>query len=365
MLATFYSMLPVFCSYLKLLVWPSGLNAQYDPPVYASLNTAVAAAGLFLLLIGWCCFRLFRSDRKAGFWALLFWIGFLPVSQIVPLVTMMNDRYVYFPMIGSAVLAGFGVTLLQDRLPPRLVPASYLFVSAILVAVAVTSFQRAGVWKNSVTLWSDSVAREPGRAMSWVSLAQALERTGEGNVPAAIEAYNRAAALDPANAYVQYGLARIYGFTGQYEKALQHVTALLRQWPDHVMGLTLLGTIRQKQGDLDGAEQILLRAAALQPDAVEVAMLLAEVSMLKADLKMARSRYLDIENRLGKFPVTAYMLGWIALREGGIDSALEWLEKAFARGYADYRSADDLQEMTALYGNPRFEKLLRRYGGRK
>ena len=362
-LATFYSMLPVFCRYLGLLVWPAGLNAQYNPTVHTYADSAVVVAGGFLAFVAWLMFRLLRYDRKTGFWVVVFCVGFLPVSQIVPLVTMMNDRYVYFPMIGFAALIGAGCSALKDMLPRQMIPAFYVIGGSLLTVMSGATFQRAGVWSDSVMLWSDSVAKSPTLSSSWTGLAQAYERTGNGMVNEAIQAYNRAFALDPANAYVLYGLGRAYGFTGQYDKALHFTNALLKISPGHVMGVTQLGTIYEKQGKYDLAEKCYLQALSLQPEALEVAMSLASLSVLRGDLITARRRYLQIESKHEKYPVVAYMLAWLELQSGQEEPGLIWLEKALQRGYAEYESVMDLKVMLTPWGMPRFEQLLQRYGG--
>jgi tetratricopeptide (TPR) repeat protein len=361
-LATFYSMLPVFCRYLGLLAWPKGLNAKYDTAVYTSVNSTVLLAAVALAVVGWLCYRLFRYDRRLGFWALLFWVGFVPVSQIVPLVTLMNDRYVYFPMLGAAALVGVACRYAKEHAPVRLVPLLYGVIAILLTSLSIASFQRVGVWKNSVLLWQDSVSKLSGPAVPWASLAQAYERTGNGMVPEAIDAFKHALEIEPANEYALYGLGRLYGILGDYERASGYVSALLKQSPNHVMGVFMLGTIYEKQGKYDLAEQTFRRAEALQPEAVEIAMELANLAILKGDMTTAYRRYMQIEARGDNFPITAYILSWLELRLGNEELALSWLEKALQRGYADYRSMDDLEELKELRGNPRFEELLRRYG---
>ncbi len=361
-LATFYSMLPVFCRYLGFLFWPSGLNVLYNPTVYTSPDTTVVAAGGFLAVVVWLVYRLFRYDRTLAFWALVSCVAFLPVSQIVPLLTLMNDRYVYFPMTGFAALAGAGCLQLRALFSGRLTPLFPAAIFILLASLSVASFQRTGAWRDSVTLWSDSVAKSPEFASSWVSLAQAYERAGGGMVKEAIEAYQRAYALEPSNTYVLYGLGRIYGVTGEYDKAMHYTNDLLRLFPNHVMGVTQLGIIYEKQGKYDLAEQTYRRAEALQPEAVDIAMQLANLALLRGDLATALSRYQQIESRGDNFPVVAYILSWLALRNGQQELALTWLEKALQRGYADYRSIGDLEELVALRGNPRFEQLLQQYG---
>ncbi|HEY5976088.1 MAG TPA: hypothetical protein VIU41_15245, partial [Geobacteraceae bacterium] len=93
------TMLPVFVRYLGLLVWPSRLSAIYQPPLKTAMDGEVVASALLLglfVLAGWL---LWRRRRDSFFWYALFFVGLLPVSHLVPLTTLMNDRYLYFPML--------------------------------------------------------------------------------------------------------------------------------------------------------------------------------------------------------------------------------------------------------------------------
>lgn len=364
-LATFYSMLPVFCRYLGLLVWPAKLNAKYDTVVHTSSDTTVWLAGITLAAVAWFCYRLFLHDRRSGFWALLFWIGFLPVSQIVPLVTMMNDRYVYFPMLGAGALIGIACRNAIDRSPSRLVPAICFIIALLAASISVASYQRAGVWKDSVTLWQDSISKLSGPAAPWTALAQAYERSGSGMLVEAKDAFKRALEFEPANAYALYGLARVNVVLADYEPAYFYISSLLQRYPDHVMGICLLGTIYEKTGRYDLAEQSYNRAEKLQPDSVDIAIQRANLALVRGDLPTAFSRYQKIEARGDNFPVVAYMISWLELQFGREEFALYWLEKALQRGYANYRSIDDLQDLRELHGNPRFDELLKRYGAGK
>ena len=129
-LATMLTMAPVWCRYLGMLFWPANLSAMYDPAIHKTIDMPVALALLLLAGAGYICLMLLKADRRTGFWPLLFLIGFLPVSQIVPLVTLMNDRYAYFPLLGAAVMGGIGAVKLRERLG-----SSRKFLGIVLIAV--------------------------------------------------------------------------------------------------------------------------------------------------------------------------------------------------------------------------------------
>ncbi|HEY6009546.1 MAG TPA: hypothetical protein VIU40_14570, partial [Geobacteraceae bacterium] len=117
--ATLLTMAPVLVRYLGMIVWPLQLSPAYAQPFKETVDGQVLLSLLVLLLLVGGGFRLFRRDRRLAFWLLFAALAILPVSQFVPLVTLMNDRYLYFPLLGVAAVCGGAVTFLVDRFPGR------------------------------------------------------------------------------------------------------------------------------------------------------------------------------------------------------------------------------------------------------
>ena len=122
-LATVFTMLPVFCRYLGMTVWPSALSADYNPPVHQSPDSVVLGAFLVLLAAVWGGWRLYRYDRRLGFWVAFFFVALLPVSQIVPLYTLINDRYLpirpHRPMPASSTSRICPSATMSSRFPKQ------------------------------------------------------------------------------------------------------------------------------------------------------------------------------------------------------------------------------------------------------
>lgn len=169
-LATFYTMLTVFCRYLGLLVWPSGLNVEHLPTVYRAPELAVVGAAILLAGVAAAGIRLFKVNRKLGFWVMFFWVGLLPVSQIVPLILLMYEHYLYMPIIGAAALVGYGAARLRDRIGERRATILYACLAVWLLALAVVSHQRTVVWKDSGPVYRchcQVTRRRPGLGNAW------------------------------------------------------------------------------------------------------------------------------------------------------------------------------------------------------
>jgi hypothetical protein len=115
-LSVFYTMLTVLARYGRLIFWPTELSAVYMPPMRIRMDSTVAWSALLVILLVGLGYYLYRRRKDLFFWFSLFFIGLLPVSQIVSIVSLMNDRYLYFPLLGVAAFYGL-ITFPSARHP--------------------------------------------------------------------------------------------------------------------------------------------------------------------------------------------------------------------------------------------------------
>src|SRR6185369_17294505 len=350
--ATLLTMLTVLCRYLGLIIWPVKLSALYDHTVYASINSQVIGSALILATLVLLCLVLFKKNRRAGFWPLFFLAALLPVSQIIPLVTLMNDRYLYFPMIGVAGLTGAGAAKLCASYGRK----GWLLLAPVLLFFGLLSFQRAGDWRDDITLWQDTVQKTPNRAEAWQNLAVSLQASPGDHKREAIAAYERSYELQPRDTTI-YLLGTVYQELKEYDEALSLFELLLAGSPDNVMGLTALGNTHLLMGEYDKAEVALQRAHSLQPEAKQVVMFLARLYLARAEWSRARSYFLEVE-RDWHDPESAFQLACVEAQAGRGDQALLWLEKALQRGYRDAKSIYARKELVSLRTTPRFAMLM-------
>lgn len=221
---TLLTMLPVLCRYVLLVVWPTGLSALYSPLLHTSLDGTVIVAVAFLAVIVAGGVALYRRNRRSGFWALLWLIGLLPVLQIIPLNTLISDRYLYFPMLGVSALAGVAVAFLVKRVGERSVRAINAMCASVLILLALLAFMRTDVWKDSLTLWTDAVTKVPESARAWGNLGNAYHLIGAQQE--AFDAYRQSLKLYPDNEQILYIIAMMYYDAGDYSGAQVYLKRL-------------------------------------------------------------------------------------------------------------------------------------------
>jgi hypothetical protein len=175
-LVTALAMSRVVWEYLDAMVLPLTLSPSYyysPRDVFGALNW-MAAAGLILaavVLLRWRQ-RLPLTFFFVG-WVVL---GLLPVLNIVPIAVLRADRYLYLPMVGFAVWAGWGLAdagARSGRMAQYLAPAVARAPYVLLVLLAVLGWRYAFVWRSDVTAWTRTVERHPWNARAPYLLARA------------------------------------------------------------------------------------------------------------------------------------------------------------------------------------------------
>jgi hypothetical protein len=247
-LTTFITMLPVLSKYLAIVFFPADLGIEYPVSIKDSVDSEVVFAGIVavaLILLG---IFLFRRFRDLFCWYALFFLGLLPVSQIVPIATLMNDRYLYFPLLGAAPFTCASITKVVQHWPRWRSRAAIVCFAALLF-LPILTLDRENVWKNSLTVWSDVVRMVPDNRQAWQIL------------------------LDE------------YGRRDDHEGALAASLQLLSRIPDDLTGLSVAGQLYTKKGDLLSGRRYLERAAMIYPNNTEIYFLLAENYLQAGDVE--------------------------------------------------------------------------------
>jgi len=173
--------------YLAMAATSYGVSAFHQPDPPGSwldpwvLTGALGSAAIAALALA----ALARRDREAGFWA---WAvgGFLPVSQLLPFIYPMGDRYLYCVLPG--LLGGFGLAA-RRALARRAASVAWQRPAAalglvVLVAFAWRSAERAAVWRSETTLMLDAARHYPNGMQANLLRAQAAARRGDAEATA-------------------------------------------------------------------------------------------------------------------------------------------------------------------------------------
>lgn len=186
--------------YLASACWPARLSPVYPIDRVGAFEWRVAAgfgAWIALLVIAWR-----GRDRLVLLGVAWAAVALLPVSNVVPVYFFVQDRYALIATIGAAVALGrvFEKVELAER--ARL-PARVALVVIVLALAAVSAVQAVS-WRSSRSLWERATSAQPGAYYAFLALGHT--RRDEGDLDAAIAAYERAVELQPGLPYARISL---------------------------------------------------------------------------------------------------------------------------------------------------------------
>ncbi len=250
--------------------------------LFISVTVIISMRRLPYLFIGW-------------FWYV---ITLLPVTGIVQARNFsMADRYTYLPLIGIAVMLGWGIPSLiksEDMRKKILFPASVAF----LAILTFLTWHQCGYWKNSIEICNHALQVTKDNYLAHINLGSAL--FDEGKTEEAIAHYSEAINIKPniilsynkrGIAYAKLGLhqralndfdkaislkpddaisyncrGNAYAELGQYQMAIEDYNKTIRLKPDNADAYNDRGTIYAKLGQYQMAIEDFNNAIRLKPD---------------------------------------------------------------------------------------------------
>jgi Tfp pilus assembly protein PilF len=257
------SIVPVhLCSYYSYF-------ATYFATFDSSMNVKLFAAPFLVIGSAVAIYSCRGYSRKLVFGSLFFLITALPTLQIVPAgATIVAERYTYIPMIGIyfifAELYGF---LFNGKFRDSSAVKGIMLagIGILIVIFTCITHERCGVWKDSLSLWSDVIGKFPC-AVAYNNRGLAYD---DSNYDRAIEDYTQAIMIDPNYVlpYINRGLA--YKSKGNYDRAIEDYTQAIMIDPKNALAYNNRGGVYHAKGDNDRAIEDLTQAILLNPKGVQ------------------------------------------------------------------------------------------------
>jgi tetratricopeptide (TPR) repeat protein len=262
--APFYGM--VF--YVVKSIIPIHLSAFYPFParIDGSMNIMLFASFFLAMGVAVAIYRNRGRFRKLVFGSLFFLITALPMLQIVRVGdAIVAERYTYIPMLGVYYffmeLYGYllGGKLLGGKAVKGLLWAS---LGMSLIIFTCITRQRCGIWKDSISLWSDVINKFPC-AVAYTHRGLAYSVAHDNG--RAIQDYYQAIMLDPNYAPVYNDVGVAYKDKGDYDRAIENYSRAIGLYPRYARAYGNRGIAYKNKGDNARAIEDYTRAIALDP----------------------------------------------------------------------------------------------------
>lgn len=145
-----------------LLLFQGGrLSVEYPEPSGSvfSLQILIPALGFVVLAAGCAIGLLLFKARRALLGVLIFLVSLFPTSSLIfPMTSLYNDRYLYLPMLGIAMIASTVFSALKSRLMKirGLPEIGFVILAAVLASL---TWNRCHEWRDGETLWKATLQR--------------------------------------------------------------------------------------------------------------------------------------------------------------------------------------------------------------
>lgn len=236
--------------YLRQLVWPTDLALFYPHPrgeenlvlvlLAAACIAAVTVLSVFL--------------RKTAPYFFVGWLWY--VGMLVPMLGLVQvglqahaDRYTYLPHIGLLIALTWLVVDLTKEWRWRAAILRFGAATAI-IALTACSFQETTYWRDSISIWTHTLAVTKNNDTAHLCLAEALLERGK--LDEAIAHSQAAIEIRPANAGA-YGRVPMVLTAEQSQSAIAYWQNRLKANPLNTDAHNNLGVVLIQSGDPRGA----------------------------------------------------------------------------------------------------------------
>ena len=258
-------------NYLKKLVFPVNLNFFPVTPKVEGFLTHDFLFPLVILVAGAAIIILLSRRRNVTiFFVLWFIVAFMP-ELLLNLREQMVEYRLYLPSVGPAILLGLAVSSNVKK------TASWAaLIAVIAVCFSTLTLKRNEVYKDDVTLWSDTAIKSPRSALVGAYLGVSLLKSK--HYADAAKWLSSATQMDPqlpgAGGHLN-NLGLAYENMGEDMNAYEAYFKALAISPDDPVILKNMGRLCMKAGMRDEACKYLSRALRINPQDVEVQAVLA------------------------------------------------------------------------------------------
>jgi len=239
------------------------------------------------------------------FW---FFVVMLPTS-IISLNVLLQENRGYLSAVSFAVIAGIGFGMVNKRYK---YPAVILLV-ILSIAYAGTTYARNMVWKDAITLWSDTISKNPSLETGYINLSMAYQSKNmltesvaelrklisikpdsyqahknlgwiyksQDNFPMAFEELEKAVSIKPEDAVLHNDLGALYYEKKMFAPSEQHLLKAIGLDPDYTAPHLNIGLLYTAQGKYEYAESQFRNILTIDPNNLPAARMLRMLNSVK------------------------------------------------------------------------------------
>ncbi len=254
-------------AYLLRLVVPYKLAGMHYFPVLTNgfLPFEYYLSLPFIVIIVWLIIRRSAWRKELVFGSLFFFVSIFLMLQVVSVGSALTaERYTYVPYIGLFYIFGQWVSSIEAVQFRKIVLGLFSVVS---IAYSAVTWDRIGIWKNDILLFSDIIEKYPNVYFGYWMMGN-FEKVG-GNLQSALQNYNKSLELDSTFDDSYYNRAAVLDAMGNNRAAIADYSKCIRINPKSADAYNNRGWDHFISGDTVLALQDIDSAIRLKPDYYE------------------------------------------------------------------------------------------------
>ena len=221
-------------------------------------------------------------------------LGVLPTLGLVPfdyqLYSTVADRYVWFSMLGPAMVVAFAAQRFSVARPEwrRALAGS---CCAVLALLAILSYHQTDYWYDTRTLVAGTLEANPGSLMAHLELGRMFLKGGPEQLDEALVHLRATEKLDPDDPWVMYEEGTALLRKGEPLAAAELFRRSQQLKPEEAATPYMLGRALAAAGDRRGAVTAFKETLRRFPDYADTRLKLAEVFAQSGDHREAVAQY--------------------------------------------------------------------------
>lgn len=257
LLISFYA----FLYNIKLLLFTINYSAAYTISVSNPILSVETFGfiGITFLAFGLSLWSL-RETKVIFFSFFFFFITLLPYLNIIPISTILADRYVFIASFSYFFLLGIVFDRLYRLRSKRFSEGFFKILSIalflfLLVGYALMTIHQNKIWENSYTLWADAVEKYPDSNTANALMGVVYMELGIDEK--AVKYLEKAVQILPHDYQSRNNLGIVYGNLGESKKALNELMTAIWLNPEDDTIKINLSVFYQRQNEYKKSEEVL------------------------------------------------------------------------------------------------------------
>ena len=279
--------------YLALLIWPHPLVFDYsyntipfttfaDPAVWLSVLVYLAAAAFLVVVL-----LKKITGRKTGSGSLLFafstawfFMGFIASSNLFMLIgSTMGERFMYGPSLGFLAIvvwfAWYAVSLIKGISVKSAAAVLFFLCGVVMTGYAAKTISRNRAWKDDMTLFTTDLEYLGRNAKVHDFIGNLYSGIGDKTDDPALkkESYLKAIGMKekaleiyPGIPEIRQKIGYLYGYTGQFDKAIEAYKLAIRLNPGEINNYIQIGKAFGMTGRVGEGLPFLQQAEKIDPE---------------------------------------------------------------------------------------------------